>query len=162
MKNNPEMLPTEAIKHLRDENVEQLDHDGVMVGVSRQALHEVLAYLDAQPSVQDVAALNSRVEVEAELTRERNQRKVAEAMLASKGGTIARLEIEGMEMAEGLHKLREANRVLIGSLEAIRSECSDWKKFTKPAPHWICEAPETVKAIDAIADKALALASGEV
>jgi hypothetical protein len=43
MTNNPEM-PELAIKNLQ-EYQKQLDMDGVMVGVSRQALDEVLAYV---------------------------------------------------------------------------------------------------------------------
>lgn len=38
------MRPHKAIQSL-DNHQEQLDHDGVMVGVSRQALQEVLDYI---------------------------------------------------------------------------------------------------------------------
>ena len=40
-------LNQDAIDNLRN-NQQQLDQDGVMVGVSRQALDEVLAHIDAQ------------------------------------------------------------------------------------------------------------------
>ncbi len=41
--------PAEAIEQLRNHQ-QQIDEDGTFVGVSRQALDEVLAYLDAAPS----------------------------------------------------------------------------------------------------------------
>lgn len=41
---NDRTLPTEAIKNLREHQV-QMDFDGIQVGVSRQALDEVLDYI---------------------------------------------------------------------------------------------------------------------
>ena len=55
-------MPDEAIKSLR-EHQQQLDEDGIMVGVSRQAVHEVLNYLDrkdlCKPPVDREAALKA-------------------------------------------------------------------------------------------------------
>jgi len=47
--------PTEAIKNLRA-NQEQINIDGSMVGVSRQALEEVLNYID--PPEDDLGELD--------------------------------------------------------------------------------------------------------
>lgn len=44
---------------------------------------------------------------------------------------------------------------LVSVLESIRSECSNWKKYSGKQPRWDCDAPETVKAVDALAAEAL-------
>lgn len=46
--------PSEAIEQLRSHQ-QQLDMDGVIVGVSRQAIEEVLAYIKSLLSARDVA-----------------------------------------------------------------------------------------------------------
>ena len=92
----------------------QLDMDGVMVGVSRQALCEVLAGVEAALAAQPAAKADERV---VALLDERQKRaeQVHDRILAARDGIRVNLSPDSPEwLRDAFNKLHEAHHIMGG------------------------------------------------